>query len=330
MSRKKVLVTGAAGFVGVNLMRRFALAGAEVFGLVRRAPDPQVEAFLERSAAPATWLLGDVTDRDGSRALVREAKPDVVVHAAAVTFTPEQEKADPATVFDVNAGGTLALLEAARLGGVSRFVLVSTGGLYGKAAPNPALPETTPLRSGSMYAIAKVASEQLCERFAELFGLDVRIGRLGTAYGPMERTTGSRSGLSAIHQLVTAEGDEDGVVRVAGAEIARDFCHIDDVAEAFWQLASGERLSHTVYNVGAPAATDLLGAMAMLAELRPGTRYLPVSNDDVADVRQTAANARGAMDLSRITGDTGWSPTYDLGAGLAAYDRWLGENRDLG
>lgn len=323
----RVLITGAGGFVGVNLVRRFAAGGASVSALARRAPDDANIAFLADVAQRVQWVLGDVTEREACDALIADARPDVVVHAAAVTFTGEQERADPARVFDVNAVGTLNLLEAARRHAVGTFVYVSTGGLYGAAPPLPPLDESTPFQSGSMYAIAKIASEQLCVRYAALSALRVRIGRLGTAYGPMERTTRSRSNMSAVHQAVTAAAP--GVtLRVAGVDVARDFCHVDDVSEAFWLLATDDDLPEHTYNVGATVAAPLRVALDALVERVPGFAWVEADAAD-ADVVQTPANARAAMDMRRLERDTPWRERYALAAGIEAYLAWRRNHPEL-
>jgi UDP-glucuronate 4-epimerase len=327
----RVLVTGAGGFVGLHLVRRFAAGGAEVDALVRRPPDAATEAFLGDHAARTSWRFGDVTDRDACDRLVAERRPDVVVHAAAVTFTGDQERAEPARVFDVNAGGTLNALEAARRHGAGTFVYVSSGGLYGAAPPVPALDETAEMRPVNMYAVSKIASEHLCGRYAALSELRVRVGRLGTAYGPMERASGSRSNLSAVQQIVSAAADGAGAagagaagapLRVAGAEIARDFVHIDDVAEAFWQLAVVPNLPELVYNVGAPVSEPLAVALDVVAAEVPGFSWRPVAAGEAADLRQVSAQARAAMDVTRLMRDTSWRPRYPLAEGVHAYLAW--------
>jgi nucleoside-diphosphate-sugar epimerase len=323
----RILITGAGGFVGVNLVRRFGAGGAAVHALARRAPDEPTMRFLADVEERMRWVLGDVTDAARCEAILAETRPDVVVHAAAVTFTSAQERADPATVFDVNAVGTRNLLEAARSNGVGTFVYVSTGGLYGAAPPTPALDETTPMRPGSMYAIAKIASEHLCVRYAELTGMRTRIGRLGTAYGPMERTTRSRTNMSAIHQVVSAAAP--GVtLAVAGADVARDYCHVDDVSEAFWHLATTADLPDRTYNVGATVAEPLRVALDALAARVPGFTWT-AAEPEHAEVVQTEANARAAMDMGRLERDTPWRERYPLELGVEAYLAWRDGHPDL-
>jgi nucleoside-diphosphate-sugar epimerase len=319
----RVLVTGAAGFVGLNLVRRFADAGDHVDALARRAPDPAGEAFAGPGLGSVAWHVGDVTDRVRFDALVAALRPDAVVHAAAVTFTAPQEAADPARVFDVNAGGTLNVLEAARRHGVGTFVYVSSSGLYGANPPLPALDESARMNPGNLYAISKIASEHLCARYAELTGMRVRVGRLGTAYGPMERATGSRTNLSGVQQVIRLAETLERPVRVAGAEIARDFVHVDDVAEAFYQLTVVPEVRHVVYNVGAARSEPLSVALDALVGVAPGFAWERVDADDpAADVRHVPAQARAAMDLGRLEGDTPWRWRIPLAEGARATWTW--------
>lgn len=326
----RVLVTGAAGFVGLNLVRYFADRGVNVDALARRQPTAAAETYLADVSARIRWRVGDVTDRDGCETLIAATRPDIVVHAAAVTFTPEQESAQPSRVFDVNAVGTLNLLEAARVHGVTTFVYVSSGGLYGAALPTPAMDESTPIKPVNMYAISKIASEQLCARYAEVSELQVRVGRLGTTYGPMEHTSSSRSNLSVIHQVVQAGMTQSQPLRVAGAEIARDFCHIDDVVKAFWLLSVTPTLSEIVYNVSVPIAEPLSVALNVVAREVPSFVWVPIADELAeADVRQVPANARAAMDITRLTRDTLWTPRYRLADGVAAYMSWRRKNERI-
>lgn len=318
---ERVLVTGGTGFLGVNLVRTFAERGAEVLALVRAPPDDDTHRFLGTLGDRVTWVLGDVTDRDGMASMVAGESVSRIVHAAAVTATPAQERRAPARVFDVNAGGTLNLLEAARQADVQRFVFVSSGGLYGAGPPEPPLREDAPLRTDNLYAIAKAASEQLVVRYRTIASLDAVIGRLGTTYGPMERTTGSRTSLSAIQQaLVTMRAAvRDGrPVTVRGADVARDFLHVDDAADAFARLLGAPGLRHHVYNVGAPVAAPLSLALDVAAA-RTGAAWTRA--DDVmeeADIVQTPSNARPAMDMRRAHDELGWRFRYDLASGTAA------------
>jgi UDP-glucuronate 4-epimerase len=326
LSIKTVLITGALGFVGINMVRLLAQQSNHVVALARRSPDPGSLRFLTGLADHITWVKGDVTDRDSLVTLTRRYEVSHIFHAAAVTATSQQEYDDPILTFDVNAGGSINVLEAGRRANVERIVYVSSGGLYGSALPLPAKCETDPLEISNLYSISKLTSEYLCRRYNELYELNVVVGRLGTTYGPMERPTGSREKMSAIYEATHAalKGKSATVV---GADIARDFCYINDACDAYRALLFTSVLRHDVYNVGSPMACPLRDALDALAE-ESHFKWDETENRQSADIVQTQANARAGMDISRIQKDTGWLPKFNLDEGVRNYLRWLTSGGD--
>lgn len=317
-----VLVTGAAGFVGLNIVRRLAERGAAVLALARRPPDAETLGFLEPVAGLVRFAEGDVRDRAGLAALVAREGVRRIVHGAAVTAA-EAERDDPAGFVDVNLGGTLNVLEAARLAAAERVVLISSSAVYGAPAdPARLIREDDPLQIGGLYTICKQAGEQLCRRYGELYGLSAVAGRLGTAYGPMERPTGSRSAMSQVHTLLHA-ALEGRRLQIYGADRLRDVCYVDDVADAFCALALAERLSHPVYNVSAGTAHSLRAIAAAVAELVPGPSWAPAATPEDADLAVRPPGERGSLDLGRLRADLGFAPRFTLQDGLARYLAWL-------
>ena len=323
-SRSSVLVTGALGFVGLNVVYRLASVGWRVIALTRRAPDETTLSFLGNYRSQVHWVKGDVTDREGMQDLVQSQGVTHILHAAAVTATPDEEYSDPAKVFDVNATGTLNLLEAGRSSDVKRLVFVSSSGIYGAAPPIPLKKEEVSLDITNIYTIAKQASEHLCRRYGELTGMSVAVGRLGSAYGPMERTTGSRLGLSRIHQAAHAALNGKQIT-VFGASTSRDYCYVTDVAEAFASLLEVEVLNHNVYNVGGNQAETLKTALEAISEAVPTFKWQESDEPEGADITLEASKARAGMDLQRLKADTGWHPHFDLYRGVLAYINWLQE-----
>lgn len=317
-----VLVTGAAGFVGLNIVRRLADRGAAVVALARRAPDPELRAFLAPVAERVRFAEGDVRDRAGMAELVRREGVRRIVHGAAVT-SAEAERDDPAGFVDANLGGTLNMLEAARLAGAERVVLISSSAVYGAPAdPSRPIREGDRLQIRGIYTICKQAGEELCRRYGELYGLSAVAGRLGTAYGPMERPTGSRSTMSQVYTLLHA-ALAGRPLRIYGAERLRDVCYIDDVAEAFAGLALADRLSHTLYNVSAGTAYPLSAIAAVVAALVPGPAWAAADTPESADLAVRPPGERGPMDLGRLREDLDFTPRYTLQQGLASYLEWL-------
>lgn len=324
----RLFITGAAGFVGINMVKHAATAGAQVIALTRREPDSASQTFLADVADKVTWCVGDVSDAAGLCELVSRHDVTHILHAAALTGSLETEKHDARRMLDVNLLGTLNLLEAAREVRATRTVFVSSSGLYGANPAQPALTEASPLQIAGLYTIAKQASEHLCNRFAELHKLDIITGRLGTAYGPMERPTRSRQRMSAVYHAVTAALNKQPLT-VIGAAIARDFCHIDDVSQAYMHLLFANQLNHTCYNVAGAHAEPLSHALNALTDMY-GLVWRTDTRDDTTreHLVQMPEQARASLDLSRLQADTGWTPRFDLMAGVRAYAAWRQSNLD--
>ncbi len=317
----RLLATGAAGFVVANAVVRAANAGAEVVALDLGDPHPEVLGRLGADAGRVTWRRGDVTDRAAMTALVAEVAPDAIVHGAALTPGDDEERADPARVVDVNLGGTVSVLEAARLARVGTFVFLSSTGLYGARPPEPAVREDEPLQPTNGYAIAKLAAEHLVARYAALTGMRGRVARVATAYGPLERSSVTRPRTSSVQRAVEA-ALAGRPLRVSGADVARDFVHVDDVAEALWRLASRPEAPDGVVHVGPARAEPLRAALDALAAAAPGFAWSAVEGAAAADLVQVPEQARAGLDPTRAVAAIDWRPRHDLAAGAVATWRW--------
>ena len=318
-----VLVTGANGFVGVNIVHALARKGANVLALARAEPDPETHRFLSGVAKLVTWTQGDVRDREGLRDLVAEHGVERIVHSAAITPTPEVERDKTAAVIDVNLMGTVNVLEAARVANANRVVLVSSSGLFGSPAnPRRVLNEDETAEADTLYTVCKEASEKVCRLYARLHKLSVVSGRLGTAYGPMERASRSRKNMSLIYQLAhhALAGD---VVRVSGSGRVRDFIHIGDAAKAFARLTLAPSLRWDRYNVAGEQVVTLRDVLQALKQLRPVFSWREVDDGEEADVAIAPGRERAPLSQERLRRDVAFEPRYDLNGGLRSYLDWL-------
>ncbi|HXX39251.1 MAG TPA: NAD(P)-dependent oxidoreductase [bacterium] len=318
-----VLVTGATGFVGLHVVRRLVGHGARVIGFSANEPDAETARFLGEASSGVTFIRGDVRDREFLTAVCGREGADRIVHAAALTPSPDLERAAPATVVDTNLGGTVNALEAARACAAQRVVLVSSSGLYGSPEdPDRLITETTPPRASGLYALCKVAGEGIGRRYAALGGPPVVAARVGTVYGPMERPTPTRQGMSEVYTLAHA-ALRGTAVAIHGADVRRDYCYADDVAEALAGLTLADTLTWDLYNVGSGAAPSVGAVATSLANLVPGFVWEAVDTPAAADLVVLSAKARGPMDLTRLTRDLNFRPEYSLTSGLASYVSWL-------
>jgi len=315
----RVLVTGAGGFVGVNLARGLAERGWSVVALARRAPDALTSAFLAPVAGEVLWRLGDVTDSAWLAATIAAAAPEAIVHAAAMTPSPEVERSRTHEVVATNLSATVDVLEAARRSDVRRLVYASSTGVYAGAALGRARREDEPLVGRNLYAHCKLASEGLVRLYAELHHMSACSLRIGSVYGPMERASGSRTGLSLVARLLPW-AQAGGHLMVHGADVGRDLIHASDVAAAVAALLTANELRHDVYNLASAApypVRDVLDAMAHSAGASWGD-----AEAAAAELVFTSEHHRDGVDLSRLGADCGWAPQVGLVAGVAHTLAW--------
>jgi len=280
---RRVLVTGAHGFVGRHLLSE-----------------------LGSRAVPAE---ADVTRGADVTAEVADVRPDAVVHLAAVSSVAESWESE-AAVWTVNAVGTVNVLRAvADEQPSARVLLTSTAEVYGRAArvPTPENAEIAPL---SPYAASKAAGEIACFRAARADGLDVVVARAFPHVGPGQREQFAVGSWTA--QIARLEREGGGTLRVGNLSVERDLTDVRDVCRAY-RLLLDRDVAAGVYNVASGRAVPL----ARIVELLVESVRVDVS------VEQDAARLRPADvpvvcgDASRLRAATGWRPEIPLATSLA-------------
>lgn len=320
-----ILVTGATGFVGANLALHLAKHGHRVVAYDLAAPPAVVERFWQGADGQIVFEAGSVTDIKRLMEVAERHTPTAIVHAAAVTAVDFIAEARMATrIIEVNLMGTVRLLELAQRPEIRRMIYISSAGVYGTTDPQVLVPESAPLQINGLYMIAKETSERLCHRYAELFDLDVAIGRLGQPYGPMERDTGVRTVMSPIYQLARVALTR-GTVRIPMPDYTCDWTYTLDLAEAVRLLIEAEALQHPVYNLSNGQSRRVSDVVAQLKLLIPGARFEWVGSDESADVDTRSDPRRGPLDILRLRQDVGYEPAYDLKQGLQAALPWWRE-----
>lgn len=275
MSRP-VLVTGGQGFVGAHLLR-----------------------LLDDAVAPEV----DVTDQVALRAAVHELRPRAVVHLAALSQVSDSWR-DPATVWQVNAVGTVNLLESVR-GECddARVLVVSTGEVYGRADVVPT-PETAEPRPLSPYAASKAAAEvAACQ--AGRSDLDVVVARAFQHEGP------GRDDRFAVGswtlQLAELERAGGGVLRVGNLDVERDLTDVRDVCRAYQALLD-PAVPAGVYNVASGRAVALRDVVARLVALC----RVPVTVEPDPERMRASDVPVVSGDPSKLHAATGWKPEIPL------------------
>lgn len=318
----RVLITGGTGFVGINLAVRLAAGGDQVVVTHRSPLDDATRTYAAHRGIAFRRL--DVTDRAGVRRLVREARPDAIVHAAVQTALDRETERDTAEwVVEVNVGGTTTVLSAAVEARVRRAVYVSSSGVFPPGSiDDPPISEDAQPAPAGLYGITKYASELLWRRLAVLHGLTAVAVRIAQPFGPMERHTGSRRITSPIHDWMTAARAGEPVP-VPAWRAGKDWTYIADTADGLAALVHAPRLQHATYHLGSGRMWMVEEVVATLRELFPSMSTTEVSDPDTANPNIAPGGLRAALAISRMKDEVGFSPRYSLSDGLRAYRTWL-------
>lgn len=319
-----VLVTGGAGFVGLNLVDALLARGDAVVLFDGGAPPAAAQRAFAARGARLSVERGDVLDGAALDGVFARHAVQRVLHCAAVTSGPEREAREPALIARVNVGGTIAVLEAARRAGAHRIVVASSGAVYGEASYRlPRFDETVPPEPVTLYGITKFAAERACMRLRELWRIDVACARLGTVIGPWERDTGVRDNFGTHSQLARL-AQRGGEAVLPAHEVRRDWIYARDVAGGLLALLDAGRLEHAVYNLG--SGLDWSGCVAAWGEALqaafPGFRCRAAAAGERPNVWYTDRD-RGLMDVGRLARDTGFRPRYGPREAYADYVDWL-------
>jgi nucleoside-diphosphate-sugar epimerase len=307
-----ILVTGAAGFVALNVVEHLLTAGRDVVGLDRiRLPDRAVRDF---ASLPGRLTMIDGTILSGSdlaRALTT-APVEAVIHCAVITAGSKREIADPESVVAVNIQGAVATLMAAARRGVKRFVYPSSGAVYGASAATVDLMDEDTLRPApvNLYGLTKFAAESILPRIAETQGVALTAVRLGVVYGPWEYATGVRDTLSPM--LQTLDLAAAGTEAVLGPPWRGDYTLSRDIAAGLVALAEMPATPRTVYNLATGRGTTAADWCRVLEHRLPGFRWRLAADGEAWNVESHTGYDRGAMDIGKIVSDTPYRPAFDM------------------
>jgi nucleoside-diphosphate-sugar epimerase len=328
-----ILLTGANGYVGLNVAEALLAAGREVVAFDAAPLHPAAGAALDALPGTLHRVEGDVLDAAALERALSRVRVDAVIHTAAVTSGPQREAAAPQRVFEVNVLGTIGLLEASRRAGVRRVVITSSGAVYGESLYQPGtMRETvTPVLPLTLYATSKYAAERAARRLAELWQLEVVCARLGTLIGPWER-----DGASHVHGVRDNFGPHSQLACIALAggeallpaqEASRDWVYSADVGRALVALADAPTLPHPVYNLSAGIdwAGDIGDWCAVLAGRFPRFRYRAATAGETPTVHYTDL-ARSLMAVDRLEADLGFSASRDRAVIHQRFADWVAQH----
>ncbi|MCZ8182144.1 MAG: NAD-dependent epimerase/dehydratase family protein [Beijerinckiaceae bacterium] len=318
--RRRVLVTGVAGFIGMHQTRTLLDAGCQVLGVdnLNAYYDPAIkEARLEtlKGRNGFSFERMGIEDVAGIRRLFEEFRPDSVVHLAAQAGVRHSLDA-PFDYTRANIDGFLSLLEAARHVPVRHFLYASSSSVYGANTKVPFSEEDPVLHPISLYAATKRANELMAETYAHLFGIPLTGLRFFTVYGPWGRPD------MALWKFTEAILAGRPIDVYDEASMQRDFTYIDDIVTPIRLLLDkppereGGASPHRILNIGnhrPERLADFIAAIEQACGRKAIRRALPRQPGDV-----TATYA----DVSRLQALTGFEPDTPIGAGIARFVEW--------
>ena len=312
----RVLVTGAAGFIGSHLSEALTARGDTVVGIdnfdqfyPRAEKERNLRKLRERPSFSFHTL--DILDSDGlARLLTRDM---VIVHLAARPGV-RPSLADPAGYARVNVEGTTAILRAARDTGVSRIVFGSSSSVYGDDTPAPFREDATALKPLSPYAATKRSGELMLESMAPIYGFQAAALRFFTVYGPRQRPD------LAIHAFARRILAGETITLFGDGSQSRDYTYCDDIvagviAALDWTATAPVGLE--IFNLGGNEPVPLSAMVQALGKAlgkEPRIKWAPMQP---GDVQHTYA------DLTKSQNLLGYHPRTTFSEGLRRFALWL-------
>jgi UDP-glucuronate 4-epimerase len=322
--QSRILVTGAAGFIGFHLTQRLLAAGARVHGIDNLNGYYDVGLKRARLGAIGTpdsfaFCELDVTDYDGLHALWAAFRPDCVVHLAAQAGVRYSIEA-PRSYVSANLDGFLGVLEACRAHPVRHLIYASSSSVYGASSKVPFHEDDPVPAPVSLYGATKRANELMAQTYAHLFAIPCSGVRFFTVYGPWGRPD------MAYYSFTKAILEGRPIDVFNHGQMQRDFTYVDDVTEALVRLidlppTAGSRDAvtkppHAIYNVGnhTPVTLERFIAAIEAATGRVARKnYMPMQPGDVPSTW---------ADVERLSRVTGFSPRTTIEHGLGRFVAW--------
>ncbi|GAA3738907.1 dTDP-glucose 4,6-dehydratase/UDP-glucose 4-epimerase/GDP-4-dehydro-6-deoxy-D-mannose reductase [Spinactinospora alkalitolerans] len=321
------LVTGARGFVMSVLVKEILTIepDAVVTAVDLHAPDDMLTSFLAGHEGRVQYVQADVTDSGTVTDTLARATPDVIVHGATVTHDAQAEHRDPKRFIHANVGGTTTVLDAARRTDcVQRFLLVSSGAVYG-SSPERLLTEESPPVPDEMYGISKVAGELITQRFGRLYGFDVPVARLTKMFGPMERPSSGRAIMSLPYHLAAAVVRRQPIpLTERTLQAGGDWLSATQAARALHLLARGEGEGNGTYNISSGIRTSVPDLLSLFGV---DPVEVPAEAADADMDSDTEHGKNGIYASDRAQRELAWTPT-DLKDQVAEYVEWAREHPD--
>ena len=311
---KKVLVTGASGFIGSHLVEELVRRGANVRAFVKDNSSNNIgslEKLTEDISEKVEIVFGDIQNRENVKRAVYEM--NLVFHLGALISVADSYK-NPREYMDVNAIGTLNILEASREYKIEKIIIASTSEVYGNGG-NKIINEDFPLNPRSPYAASKIAAEKITESFYYSYNLPVSIIRLFNVFGP-------RQSIKPLIPAVINHGIRNEKIQITDLNSKRDFVYVADAVDAFIKTAESDKSNGETINIGTGTASSVKMILEILSKIleKDLFKYVELGNLKNKDEKLLICDNKKAKKLLN------WEPKYSLEEGLSKSGDYFKEN----
>lgn len=311
---RKVLVTGAGGFIGSRLCEQLLHEGADVRAFVRynSRNDPGLLCCLDRALFSSLDLqVGDLRDSSAVQRAVRGV--DVAFHLGALIGIPYSYR-NPREVIDTNIMGTLNVLEAARQHEVPRVIHTSTSEVYGTARMER-IHEGHPLHGQSPYSASKIGADKIVESYVRSFGVRAVTIRPFNTYGP-------RQSRRALIPTIVSQALQGSTIKMGSPDTIRDFTYVDDTVAGLMAAATADDVIGEEINLGSDSEISSGEVVRLVGALLNRELKVEIQSDRIRPKASEVRRLRS--DNSKAAARLGWKPAMPFEEGLRNVISWFG------
>ncbi|MPL97455.1 dTDP-glucose 4,6-dehydratase [bioreactor metagenome] len=314
---KKVLVTGAEGFIGSHLTERLIELGADVTALVQYNSFNNwgwIDTFDKNILKDLKVETGDIRELDGMNRIIKGQ--EVVFHLAALIAIP-YSYLSPMAYVRTNVEGTTNVLEACRNHDVQKIIHTSTSETYGTALYVP-IDEKHPMQGQSPYSASKIGADKMAESFYKSFNMPIATIRPFNTYGPRQ------SARAVIPTIISQILDGKREIKLGSLTPTRDFNYVKDTAEAFVKIAESDDTIGEIINAGSNYEISIGDTVKKIIDII-GSDVKILCDDQRIRPDKSEVNRLWA-DNTKIKELTGWAPQYSIDDGLRETIEWIRNN----
>jgi NAD dependent epimerase/dehydratase len=320
LNKKKILVTGADGFIGSHLTEDLVDKGYDVRAFVYYNSFNSwgwLDTFPAEKLKKLEIFSGDIRDPNGVRTAMKDI--DVVFHLAALIAIPYSYHS-PDSYVDTNIRGTLNILQAAREFKVEKLLVTSTSEVYGTACYVP-IDEKHPRQGQSPYSATKIGADCLAESFYRSFGLPVTIVRPFNTFGPRQ------SARAIIPTIITQLLSGSKEIKLGALEPTRDLVFVKDTVNGFIEIAQSDGLTGEEVNIASHSEISIGNlAQMIIAKIKPSAKIL-VEEQRIRPEQSEVMRLYGSN--VKLLQNTGWKQKYSFEQGLDMTIEWFGKQENL-